>query len=197
MGVLKVLVEQFLLEKFSRYVEENVRRSSEYRRYNKALPKWLNDRPYAFTKHCIEKLSMARDIKPENIKFVETVNKCYLLVTSSIDHKVYKVHLRQRNNSSYPCCDCERWKRTLLPCKHMISIFEHLSEYSWDKLPEKYSQSPYFKIDTDVISVFYDVTDTSHDPNGMVKDNGISAYSKLPPARHYPKRQLPRHAVSY
>ena len=43
----------FLLCLISRQVEANIRRSTEYRRYNLLLPEFLHNRPYLFTKHCV------------------------------------------------------------------------------------------------------------------------------------------------
>ena len=51
----------------------------------------------------------------------------------------------------YPSCQCEAWKRTLLPCKHLVAVFENFEEFGWNSLPAIYTSSPYFNLDYDVI----------------------------------------------
>ena len=58
---------------YVRYVEANIRISSECRKYNTDLPKWVHNKPIYFSKYCIEKMNLAQDIKKENIKFVESI----------------------------------------------------------------------------------------------------------------------------
>lgn len=66
---------------------------------------------------------------------------------------VYKVKFMQDENVS-PECECNEWRKTLLPCKHMIAIFESQNgyEYGWNQLPVSYTSSPYFNLDYDVIN---------------------------------------------
>ena len=40
----------------------------------------------------------------------------------------------------------------MLPCKHILSLFEHCEEVNWQTLPNRYISSPYFNLDD---SVFY------------------------------------------
>ena len=115
-----------------RYVEANIRRSSEYRKYNTDLPKWLRNKPKYFTKHCIEKINLAKDIKQENVKYVESIGLYFLVKTSTI-RKYYKANLG--NESTFPRCECDAWKRSLLHCKHMVSVFEYFPEFGWESLP--------------------------------------------------------------
>ena len=75
------------------YVEANIRRSSEYRKYYTDLPKWLQNKPKYFTKHCIEKINLAKDIKQENVKYVESIEGQHFLGKSSTIGKCYKVNL--------------------------------------------------------------------------------------------------------
>ena len=48
----------------------NVRRSNEYRRYNLLLPEFLHNRLYPFTKHCAEKIELAKAIGEHTIKLL-------------------------------------------------------------------------------------------------------------------------------
>ena len=132
------------------YVEANIRRSSEYRKYKTDLPKWLHNKPKYFTKHCIEKINLAKDIKQENVKYVKSTDGQYLLVKTWTIGKCYKVNLG--NENTFPRCKCDAWKRSLLPCKHMVSIFEYFPEFGSESLPLTYKTSPYFNLDYSVIN---------------------------------------------
>ena len=132
-----------------RYAEANIRRSSEYRKYNTDLPKWLRNKPKYFTKHCIEKINLAKDIKQENVKYVESIGLYFLVKTSTI-RKYYKANLG--NESTFPRCECDAWKRSLLHCKHMVSVFEYFPEFGWESLPVTYNTLPYFNLDYCVIN---------------------------------------------
>ena len=116
-----------------RYVEANIRRSSEYRKYNTDLPKWLHNKPKYFTKHCIEKINLAKDIKQEIVNYVENIEGQYFLVKTLSIGKCYNVNLG--NENIFPRCECDAWKRSLLPCKYMVSVFEYFPEFGWESLP--------------------------------------------------------------
>ena len=40
----------------------------------------------------------------------------------------------------------------MLPCKHMLTLFEHIKDISWDRLPSSYRNSPFFNLDAEIIS---------------------------------------------
>ena len=148
-----------------RYVEANIRRSSEYRKYNTDLPKWLHNKPKYFTKHCIEKINLAKDIKQENVKYVESTDGQCLLVKTSTIGKCYKVNLG--NENTFPRCECDAWKRLLLPCKHMVSVFEYFPELGWESLAVTYKTSPYFDLDYSVINTTNLVWNDNQEDDGL------------------------------
>ena len=93
---------------------------------------------------------MAKDIKQENVKYVESIQRQNFLVKTSTLGKCYKVNLG--NENTFPRCECDAWKRSLLPCKHMVSIFEYFPEFGSESLPLTYKTSPYFNLDYSVIN---------------------------------------------
>ena len=103
-----------------RYVEANVRRSSLYRKYNEILPQWFSNKPKKFVDHCIEKIGLAKCIPLQNISKVD--ENTYLVQTSK-NSPTYNVRLL--NNSKLPFCECEAWRNTLLPCKHIGLIWAY------------------------------------------------------------------------
>ena len=39
----------------------------------------------------------------------------------------------------------------MLPCEHMLALFENLKDISWDRLPSSYRNSPFFNLDAEII----------------------------------------------
>lgn len=50
-----------------------------------------------------------------------------------------------------PSCSCEDWGRHHIPCKHMLSIFQHVDEFDWEALPATYKSCPHFSLDPEVL----------------------------------------------
>nr|XP_047127050.1 uncharacterized protein LOC105844598 [Hydra vulgaris] len=137
-GMVTVLVDQFIPETYSRYVEANIRRCSDYRLYNSNLPKWLCNKPENFTRHCIEKIGLVKDCNNLKITFHEnSKNKQMYEVKSFTSAKSYIVTIGGQD-TKFPDCQCIEWKKTLMPCKHMVAIFQHCDGVSWDLLPDSY-----------------------------------------------------------
>ena len=53
---------------------------------------------------CIDKINLTKDIKQENVKYVEIISGQYFLVKSSTNGKSYKVNLG--NEDTLPRCKC-------------------------------------------------------------------------------------------
>nr|XP_047144725.1 uncharacterized protein LOC124818213 [Hydra vulgaris] len=150
-GMVTVLVDQFIPETYSRYVEANIRRCSDYRLYNSNLPKWFCNKPENFTRHCIEKIGLVKDCNNLKITFHEiSKNKQMYEVKSFTSAKSYIVTIGGQD-TKFPDCQCIERKKKLMPCKHMVAIFQHCDGVSWDLLPDSYRLSPYFCLDNSVI----------------------------------------------
>ena len=39
----------------------------------------------------------------------------------------------------------------MLPCEHMLALFENPKDISWDRLPSSYRNSPFFNLDAEII----------------------------------------------
>ena len=133
----------FLLCLISRFVEANLRRSNEYRRYNLLLSEFLHNRPYPFTKHLVEKIKLAKAIGENRIKRI--ADNDFTVISLQENGKEYKVVLT--NNSGFPSCECAHWKKNMLPCKHMFPIFEKIDGLDWNSFSVNYRNSPYFCLD--------------------------------------------------
>ena len=42
----------------------------------------------------------------------------------------------------------------MLPCKHMLVLFEHIEDTSLDRLLSSYRNSPFFNFNAEIISTF-------------------------------------------
>ena len=56
---------------FDRYVENNVRLSSQCCQYNAEVTQYLHDRPSSLVNHCLERLLSAADVRKECIQVID------------------------------------------------------------------------------------------------------------------------------
>ena len=96
-------------------------------------------------KHCIEKLSLAKEIRSELVK---RLNDGKYVVQKSCNSQAYNLHFG--NAKTLPFCECFEWKRTKLPCKHIFAVIENGFE-TWESLHDNYIGSPYYNLDQHVI----------------------------------------------
>lgn len=119
----------------------NAKSSSGYRSYASWVPKFLTDRPRYFVAHCVEKMRMASEMLPETVKEIgpgQVLVKGKTCVPGKNNHLV---------DFTVPSCECENWKLTYLPCKHMFAAINHLPHYTWHELPVNYRESSFFTLD--------------------------------------------------
>ena len=64
-----------------------------------------------FTKKCTEKIELAK---------IRQIKKRVLHQKSAKNGPDYKVMMK--NNEEFPACDCAAWKKTMLPCKHVLAV---------------------------------------------------------------------------
>ena len=88
------------------------------------LPEFLHNRPYPFTKYCIEKIELAKAIGENRIKCIN--DNDFTVKRVQGNGKEYKVVLT--NNNGFPSCECADWKKNILPCRHMFAIFEKIDD---------------------------------------------------------------------
>ena len=178
----------FLLCLISRQVEANIRRSTEYRRYNLLLPEFLHNRPYLFTKHCVGKIELAKAIGENRIKRINDNN--FTVTSLQENGKRYKVVLT--NNNGFPSCECADWKNNMSPCKHMFAIFGKIDGLDWNSFSVNYRNSPYFCLD-----INNQILDKSNEefpvceneaPEPVCKNDDQNAYFKTLPKKQHVKR---------
>ena len=132
-----------------RCMEVNILRSSMYRKHNSTLPYWLYHKPQNFVKHCVERLASADSIKNEYVTLDERCEKRFLVTFLTVNN-IYIVYLGNQN--SFPSCACPDWRKSLLPCKYMLSVvIKGVQGASWNTLSKKYISFPFFQLDKEVI----------------------------------------------
>ncbi|EDO34732.1 predicted protein [Nematostella vectensis] len=101
-GIAVVLVESYLPESYQNYCDQNLRQSSQYRRFTN-VPEYLHDRPVHFIKHCLKRFA-AREFQ---VKASKDANWLYTV------------------NLQTPCCSSEAWARSYFPYKKRLKITSH------------------------------------------------------------------------
>ena len=182
------MIVQFHENSF-RYVEENIHRSSMYRKYDSTLPYWLRDKQQKLIKHCVERLTSAGSIKDEHVTLNESCEKTFLVNSSNVND-IYIVYLS--NENSFPSCTCANWRKSLLPCKHMLSVvIKGVQGASWNSLPQKYRSSSFFQLDKEVIFSQYEPERECDAENNEKNEGEVlegDVLLKEIPKKCYPKR---------
>lgn len=127
-------------------MELNTKGSESYRRYNKAIPNYLHNKPRPFLNHCKWRINFSNDIQKEDIKEVNSDSKVgQFQVKSQSSNIWYELSFGSENNM--PRCSCPDFCHTGLPCKHFFAIFSNYPKWQWDSLPEQYREHPNLSLD--------------------------------------------------
>ena len=51
-----------------------------------------------------------------------------------------------------PSCSCFDWQKHHWPCKHFLAVYKHFPEWGWEAMSPIYKDSPYFEIDSNVVT---------------------------------------------
>ena len=94
-------------------------------------------------------MTFAGSIKDGHFTLDESYEKTFL-VKSSNRNDIHIVYLA--NENSFPSCTFGDWQKSLLPCKHMLSVvIKWVQGASWNSLSQEYRSSPSFQLDKEVI----------------------------------------------
>ena len=72
-------------------------------------------------------------------------------VKSEDGEERYKVSLGSEDELPY--CECKKYQKTHLPCKHFGAVFRHIPDISWNSLPPFYREHPMLTVDEDCLSI--------------------------------------------
>ena len=129
-------------------MELNTRFSGEYKRYNQTIPQYLQDKPRQFLKHCLERITTAKDIRPEFIKDGEKRGE---FVIQSTQTKNTRYNLSFGGTDGMPRCSWPDFSHTGFLCKYFFAVFEHRDDWKWNALPKSYRENPYLCLDDTIV----------------------------------------------
>ncbi|XP_065679788.1 uncharacterized protein LOC136094113 [Hydra vulgaris] len=145
-GMLSVVIDDFLSDKYESYIDNNRLMSSKYMSYSDDIDDWMIDRPRLMVKHCLLKKSLAENLDITALK-VEESGKFSLRYYKDNKERNYVVTFGNEDNM--PSCTCMNWKNSCYPCKHFFVIFKHYPCWNWESISPLYRMSPYLNIDID------------------------------------------------
>ena len=144
-GIATTIVESFIPDSYQQYMQSNLMFSSAYRRYNKNVPAYLQDRPPQFVKHCLKSRYAAAEYQCSDISTVNFQKGEFNIRSKTNPNEKHLVNL------STPECSCKAWKKTQYPCKHFFAVFSANVEWSFDSLPDNYKNSVFITLDNEHI----------------------------------------------
>lgn len=118
-GLCSTIIEKFLPEILQKYILLNTKFSSRFMLYDYSVPRYLQDKPTWFVKHCFQRLHSAKSYNNihEDVAVLSDDNT-YNVVSQTNKAKKHVVHFGGIN--LFPTCDCFDYKKKLIPCKHFL-----------------------------------------------------------------------------
>ncbi|KAJ8384762.1 hypothetical protein AAFF_G00198480 [Aldrovandia affinis] len=142
--MVTVVMNSYVPYMQKKYTELNVRCSSGYKRYNKSVPAFLNNRPKDMVKHVLQRMDTS--LGAEDI--VSLGGGVFRVKSETKEGAAYTVDFG-RASSTMPSCQCQDWKQQCLPCKHFCAVFRSVPGWTWNELAETYRDQPLFVLDPD------------------------------------------------
>ena len=107
----------------------------------------MHNKPKPYVKHCIKKIGAALNITEEAI-----TQKGDSRFDVKNEHGDSTYNIDFGNDTDLPSCSCYSWRRTSLPCKHMLSIINHMKSVTWDSFGTLY-RDVFFTLDFEVFGM--------------------------------------------
>lgn len=102
---------------------------SQHKVYHENIPVYLHNRPKKFVQHCIQRTG---ELKENEILRLED-NGHFRVRTYLVD-------------TTCPSCQCEDFRKTGWPCKHILALLSY-DFITWNDLPAEYVNLPCFNLD--------------------------------------------------
>lgn len=96
-------------------------------------------------------------------------------------------------------CGCHAWTWTLLPCKHIFAVIDgRFPGVTWNRIPLSYSNSPFFTLDFDVVTIPVsssianedDMCDEEDVEGDVINEKLSVSDSDLPKCKKVPRSKL-------
>ncbi|XP_062587621.1 uncharacterized protein LOC134249268 [Saccostrea cucullata] len=162
-GMISSLITEYLPAMMLKYTRDNVLASERVgRSYIAEIPDFLKNRPASFIKHCMTKIDLAETVEETDI--MQMSANCFKIKSLSDSRKKVEYDVLLDNGHGMPSCGCHAWTWTLLPCKHIFAVINgRFPDVSWKNIPLSYSNSPFFTLDFDVVSISVSGSVTNED----------------------------------
>ena len=150
-SLMCILIEHFLPEMYEKYVTAQFKMTGSYRQYYSWVPDFLHNRPRTVIAHSLQRIQNCEKekYKESDIQMLSEENGQF-----AVKSKSGRVCTLQFGNCSVPpSCSCEDWTKYHLPCKHFFAVFCFKAEWTWDRLPKNYLNSPRLSCDIDVLEL--------------------------------------------
>ena len=148
-GLVRLLLEQFLLDSRQHYVFENYRQLECYRVPSDIVPEYLRGRPRAVIKHCLLRKTKSNKFAADAVQDTSMAGVFELVKESGGKHTI-----NLSSEGEMPFCSCKDWARWHIPCKHFFAVFRWRSKWSWNTLPYQYRHSPYLSTDSEAVTEY-------------------------------------------
>ena len=149
-GIATLLVKNYLLDMYQKYIFQNYKLSGEYRAYSPSVPSYLHGRPHSVITHCLHRKAKANKYTTEDV--------------TKVDDGVFQVTKPKGgshtvtfcSDSGSPSCTCKDWKRHHIPCKHFFCVFNFYPDnWDWSTLPKCYLESAYLSRDEGALESYF------------------------------------------
>ncbi|XP_069108844.1 uncharacterized protein [Argopecten irradians] len=150
-SLMTLLVEDFFVDSYRKYLESNVTMSAGWREPSGSVPKELHNRPKYLVQHIREATVRCSDITSDMVTMV--TEKEFLVQSSNRQSHFYRINLGDESSHTMPSCDCRAFKKTHFPCKHFCVLICHINNITWNSLTNFYMNNPHFIIDEDCVKL--------------------------------------------
>eukprot|EP00794_Sanderia_malayensis_P004341 gene4341-4918_t len=147
--MLTILTEQFLVDKYEKYCDANIKMSSSYRRYAENIPRYLINRPSTLVKSCLEKIDLANKIPASHVRMIGMGS--FVVASNSRCSLPEEYNVSFGDEETMPSCTCYDWRHSAYPCKHFFAVFQKFPVWSWEALSPQYRNSPFLTLDEVVV----------------------------------------------
>ena len=142
--MLKVVIQEFLPKLYDRYVELNIKYTEKHKKYESALPPFLENRPRKIIDHLFDRMDK---VESGGINSIEIVGGNVFNVTSSdlsFTHRLkYGVYFGGENR--FCSCTCNDHRRSRMLCKHFFTLIDSTKSNFYNIL-KLFLEHPYLKL---------------------------------------------------
>lgn len=149
--IISISSNKILVFLIIRYLENNARCCSQYRRYNTDIPSFLHNRPSSLVDHCMERLYSVADVEKQSIKVKDNKKGIFEVESQHPNSKGHWYGVSFGDDNTMPHCECDDWEKNRLPCKHFVMIFQLIDDWGFEKLPLHYRESPFLSLDHELV----------------------------------------------